>query len=79
MHAVLRDFPSPHIVCDVCGSPTVDRLGSGSPARLVRFGFMGETASGTSASALDVTLSSGDSCTGNVRRVTRDEIADAVG
>jgi hypothetical protein len=42
MHAVLYDFPFPHVVCDVSGAPTAYRLGAGSPTDLLRFGFFDE-------------------------------------
>ena len=42
-----------HALCSVSGSPTAYRLGFGSPTRLVRFGFVGETASLASISLDD--------------------------
>jgi hypothetical protein len=49
-----------HALYSVSGSPTAYRLGFGSPTRLGRFSFVGETASGTSISPDDASSDPAD-------------------
>src|SRR6266699_7043354 len=54
-HAVFDNVSSSHASRSASGSPTAYRLGS--PTRLVRFGFVGETASVVSTNREEVSLS----------------------